>query len=50
MKKSWLREMREVPPFAPFSPAAPGTANTLQRIDGKPLAYRITSLVGVIIG
>jgi len=45
MKKSWLREMREFPPFAPFSPAVPGTANTLQRIDGKPLAYRITSLV-----
>lgn len=46
MRKSWLREMREFPPFAPFSSAVPGTPNTLQRIDGKPLAYRITSLVG----
>lgn len=46
MKELGLRKMREFPPFAPFSPAVPGTANTLQRIDGKPLAYRITSLVG----
>lgn len=49
-RKSRLRERREYPPFAPLFPAAPGPHNTLWRTDGKPLAYRITSLVGFVIG